>query len=108
MRDYGEGECLGRVSGKVLFSSESMDVAEDWGLELADDRVLLLRHGVGWAVVDTRGWSVFEFANCSSSEQTANVHVSLGGWVTCVCDICKGDELVWWYGEMHAAALGIE
>ena len=98
-----EGRTLGRFSGSVRFESDFADVAENWALMQADDRLVLLRGGrKRWAVVDVRG-SVFEWANCSVDEESQNLHVSEHGWVTTERDVEAGTELVWWYGRLHAA-----
>lgn len=108
-----EGVELGRLSGSIRFESQSRDTAEDWALAQQDERLVLLRNGVcgsddgvrgsSWVVVDVRG-SVFEFANCSSSEESANMHVGESGRVVVECDIEPGTELVWWYDTLHSAA----
>lgn len=100
---FEEGHVLGRMSGIVRFESECVDKSENWALDQADDRIVLLRAKGRWLVVDVRG-SVFEFANCSVDEESANVHVSENGWVTTERDIEKGTELLWWYGPLHAAS----
>lgn len=109
-----EGTELGRLSGSIRFESQSRDTAEDWALAQQDERLVLLRNGVcvssdgvrgsSWAVVDVRG-SVFEFANCSSSEESANMHVGESGRVSVECDVEPGTELVWWYDTLHSAAV---
>lgn len=108
-----EGTELGRLSGSIRFESQSRDTAEDWALAQQDERLVLLRNSVcgsgdgvrgsSWAVVDVRG-SVFEFANCSSSEESANMHVGESGRVSVECDVESGTELVWWYDTLHSAA----
>jgi len=109
-----EGAELGRLSGSIRFESKSRDVAEDWALAQQDDKLVLLRNGVcgsdddvrgsSWVVVDVRG-SVFEFANCSSSEESANLHVGESGRVVVESDVESGTELVWWYGTLHSASV---
>lgn len=102
--DFEEGHVLGRMSGIVCFESECVDTSENWALAQMDERMVLLRANGRWLVVDVRG-SVFEFANCSVDEESANIHVSESGWVTTECDVEKGTELVWWYGSLHAASM---
>ena len=96
-----EGGRLGQFSGTILFSTASRSDAEDWALSRGDDRLVLLQSGGSWHVVDVRG-SVFEHVNCSADEFSANMHVSPSGWCEATCDMCEGDELVWWYAELHS------
>jgi len=101
--DMYDGQQIGRVSGKVLFSATSEVSAENFALELNDDKVIMLRSAGQWVVVDVRG-SVFEYMNCSKGVGDANVHVSPSGYVSCDSCVFAGDELVWFYGELHASA----
>lgn len=98
-----EGARLGRFWGRVAFSSDSYDVAEDWGLAQADTRMVLLAHEGVWCVVDVRGCA-FEMMNCSRSEEGANVHVSETGWVEAREDMFDGQELCWYYGSLYGLA----
>jgi hypothetical protein len=100
--DGHDGQQLGRFSGQVVHASDSHDDAEDWALEQADDRLVMLRVGGQWAIVDVRG-SVFEFANHADSE-CANLHVTSTGIVELQTDVTKFEELTWWYGDLHEAS----
>jgi len=101
--DTSEGARLGRFSGRIVFESESRDVAEDWALARKYTRLILVRYARMWHVIDVRG-SVFEWANSSDTEEGANMHVSRAGWCEAMCDIAAGDEVVWWYGDLYGFA----
>ena len=98
----GEGTVLGRMTGRVMFESNSKSEAEEWALRRRETRLILLRSRrqfeSNWCIVDVSG-CVFEWSNSSGSESGANVHVSEGGWVSLTEDVEKGDELVWCYGD---------
>ena len=88
------GQCLGRFTGRVMCTHERR------GAHPAvpkSDRLIELRWGDGWCVVDTRRADApFEFVN---SSQEPNLHVSERGWVTVVAEdgVESGEELTWDY-----------
>ena len=90
------GDRIGRFWGTVVHRSDDAGECERMGKAFDLDRLVLLRDGTGWCVVDMTG-CVFEWSNCCAGEEEPPMRVTEAGWVETTRDVEPGEELTWDY-----------